>query len=154
MNHDYEEQLEARIDRELKSLGELPAPATIAPRILRAVGQRGVLPWYRRSWQEWPVALQAASFAILMAMFGGLCLGAWELSRDAAGTALAQKVGGDVAALGVLWRTIGVLGDAVVLFVRHSGTGFIAGGVAVLFVAYAACVGLGTTCVRMAIARR
>lgn len=154
MNHDYEKQLEERIDRELKGLGELRAPETIAPRIMRAVGQRRVLPWYRRSWQTWPVALQAASLTILLAMFSGLCLGAWELSHSAAGTSIAQNVSGGIATLGVFWRTLGVLGNAVVLFVRHLGTGFIVGSVAVLLVAYAACVGLGTTCFRMAMVRR
>jgi hypothetical protein len=154
MNHDYEKQLEARIHRELKGLGELRAPETIVPRIMRAVGKRGVLPWYRRSWQTWPVALRAASLTLLLGMFCGLCFAAWALSNGVAGTAFTRNVTGDFVTVGVFWRTLGVLGNAVVLLVRHLGTGFIVGSAAVLLVAYAACVGLGTTCFRMAMVRR
>jgi hypothetical protein len=154
MNPDYEKRLEARIDRELKELGEWQAPATLASRVMRAVERRAALPWYRRSWQTWPVGLQWASLAALLAMAGGLCFGAWNLAHSTAGTTGAREVAQGFAGLGVFWRTLNVLGGAAVLSVRHLGTGFIVGSVAVLLMAYAACVSLGTVYVRLAMARR
>ena len=123
MNPDYEQQLEARIDRELKQLGELSAPTTLASRVMRVIEQRAVLPWYRRSWQTWPLGLQAVSLAVLLAMFGGLCWGAWELTRAGSMTAVAQKFAGEFADLDVIWRTLGVLGNALVLAIQNLGYG-------------------------------
>lgn len=154
MNPDYERQLETRIDRELKQLGELSAPATLAPRVIRVIEQRTARLWYRCSWQTWPLGLQAASLAALLAMFGGLCWGVWELTRAGAVTAGAQKFAGEFAGLDMIWRTLGVLGNALMLSVQNLETGFIVGGVMVLLAAYATCVGLGTVCVRLAMARR
>src|SRR2546428_13584559 len=99
MNADYEKQLEAAIDRELKGLGELPAPATLAPRILRVVEQRATLPWYRRAWQTWPMPLQAASLAALLTLCGGAAFGVVELSHAASASAPAHQVGGWLASV-------------------------------------------------------
>jgi len=154
MNPEYEKQLEARIDRELKELGELPAPRAFASRVLGAIERRAALPWYRRSWQTWPAAWQWTSLAVLLVMFGGLCWGGWELTRSATVTAGAPEVAGRFAGLGVFWRTLNALGSAVSVVVQGLGTGYIAGGVLALFLAYVSCIGLGTVYVRLAMARR
>jgi hypothetical protein len=154
MNPDYERQLAARVDRELKDLGEWQAPATLVSRVMRAVDRRAALPWYRRSWETWPSGLQWGSLAALLAMACGLCFGTWNLAQGAAGNVGAPALAHEFAGLGVLWRTLNVLGDAAALSLRHLGTGFIVGGVAVLLMAYAACVSLGTVYVRLATARR
>ena len=59
MSQEYEKRLEAAIDRELKALQDLPAPRTLAPRIMAAIAARAPVPWYRQSWQMWPVPLRA-----------------------------------------------------------------------------------------------
>ena len=87
MNANHDNELEAQIDRELKSLPLLAAPPTLAPRVMTLVASRAVAPWYRRAWQAWPVALQAASLVVLLAMFGGLCLAGWQASHAATVTA-------------------------------------------------------------------
>ena len=55
MNPNHETELEALVDRELKSLPPLAAPPSLAPRILAALAARAAVPWYRRAWQEWPI---------------------------------------------------------------------------------------------------
>ena len=80
MNPDYDKQLEAAISRELKALPELAAPAALASRVMAAIEQRARVPWYRRSWQTWPVALRrcfvrCAAGAVCGSLFWRLAVG-------------------------------------------------------------------------------
>jgi len=154
MNANHDCELEARIDRELKSLPPLAAPPTLALRIMARLAGRAVAPWYRRAWPAWPAGLQLASLAVLLAMFGGLCFAGWQLSHAASVSAAAQKVGGVVSIASAAWRTLGVLVDAVLQVVRHLGTGFICALVVMGLAGYALLVGLGSACYRLAYARR
>jgi hypothetical protein len=154
MNHDYEQQLEAAIDRELKGLGELPAPATLVSRIMRVVEQRAARPWYRRAWQAWPVAWQAASLTALLVVFGAVCFGVAGVFQAASASAPAHQVGGWLASIGAVIKTLGVLAEAAVLAVRHLGMVVLIGCLVGLALAYAACLGLGTAWMRLALARR
>lgn len=151
--NDYEKQLEERIDCELKDLPELQAPPALAARIMSAVRHRAARPWYRRSWQAWPVTFQAASLPILLAMFGGLCWSVSALAHRVASVPAVQQVAGGIAGLRVFLRTLNVLGDAVILSFRHFGMGYLAVVFIALFLVYAACVGLGTLSLRLATAR-
>jgi hypothetical protein len=154
MNPDYEKQLEAAIDRELKGLGELSAPATLASRIMRTLEQRAALPWYRRAWQTWPMAWQAASLTAMLVVFGGVCFGVVELFQAASATAPAHQVGGWLASVGAVFKTVAVLAEAVVLAVRQLGVTLLIGCIVGIAMAYAACIGLGTAWMRLALAKR
>jgi hypothetical protein len=154
MNPDYEKQLEAEIGRELKALPELTAPDALVNRVLRTLEQRARLPWYRRSWQTWPVAWQAASFAMLLALFGGLCLGGWELSQTGTATFALHRAGEWFSGLNVITNTLNALAGAAVLIVKKLGTGFIAAALVFAGLGYALCVGLGTVYFRLAFAKR
>lgn len=154
MNVNHDNELEARIDRELKSLPLLAAPATLTPRVMALVASRAGAPWYRRAWQTWPVALQTVSLVVLLAMFGGLCFAGWQVSHAAAVSAAAHKVGGAFSVVSMVWRTLGVLGDATVQVVRHLGAGFICALVALGLIGYTMLLGLGSCCYRLAYTRR
>jgi hypothetical protein len=150
---DYERQLEERIECGLKGLPELPAPPVLAGRIMVAVRHRAERPWYQRPWQAWPVALRGSSLAIVLVLFGGLCWGTSELGHGLASASGFQALAGQAAGLGLFLRTLGVLGDAAILSLRHLGTGWLAAIFAALFLVYVACVGLGTVSLRLAMAR-
>lgn len=154
MNHEHEKQLEASVQRELRALGELQAPSGLSARVMGIIEQRAAVPWYRRAWQTWPVSWQAASLAVLLAMFGGLCFGVIELSQAASVSTTGQQVSGWFAGFSVLWKTAGVVVDAITMAIQHLGMGVIVGFVLVVAVGYAACFGLGTAYVRFAMARR
>ena len=79
MNPDYEQQSSAEVDRLLKELPELTAPATLAPRVMNAI-HRQASPARRWSWETWPRLWQAALLVALLALFGGLCLAASKFS--------------------------------------------------------------------------
>ena len=154
MNPDCNKQLEAAISRELKALPELAAPTALASRVMAAIEQRARVPWYRRSWQTWPVALQAASLVVLLTLFGGLCYGGWELSQAEATTLALHRVEGWFSGLNVIGNTFNVLLNAAVVVVKKLGTGFIVTGLIIVCLGYAMCVGLGTVYYRLAFAKR
>ena len=154
MNPDYNKQLEAAISRELKALPELTAPAVLANRVMAALEQRARVPWYRRSWQTWPMALQAVSLVVLLALFGGLCLGGWQLSQAEATTLALHRVGEWFSGLSMIGNTFNVLVSAAVLVVKKLGTGFIVTCLVAAGIGYAVCVGLGTVYFRLAFAKR
>ncbi len=154
MNSDYEKQLEAEIHRELQALPELVAPPALVRRVMRQLEQRAALPWYRQPWQLWPPALRAASLVLLMVSFGGLCVVSWQLTRTAGVGVAWAELRENFSGLQSLWSTVNVLLGAVVLVVKHLGTGVVVGCALALGMGYAICVGLGTACVRLAWARR
>ena len=154
MNLEYEKELEAAIDRELKGLPELPAPDTLALRVMVAIESRAKVAWYRQPWEMWPAPLRMGSLALLLALFGGLCFGGWRLAQGEAFIGATHKLGQWLAGVSALGNTLSVLLGAVVLAVKQLGTGFLVAALMAVAVGYAVCLGLGTVCVRIAFARR
>ena len=102
----------------------------------------------------WPVAMQAASLVVLLALFGGLCLGGWQLSQAEATTLALHRVGEWFSGLSMIGNTFNVLVSAAVLVVKKLGTGVIATCLVAVGIGYAMCVGLGTVYFRLAFAKR
>ena len=154
MNPDYEKRLEVEINRELKALQELAAPPALANRVMAAIGQRARVPWYRRSWQTWPAAWQAASLAVLLALFGGLCIGGWELSQTRTATLALHRMGEWLSGLSMVGHTLNVLANAALFAVKKLGTGVIVACLVAVGTGYAMCIGAGTVYFRLAFAKR
>ena len=154
MNSDYEKQLESEVDRQLKALPPLVAPATLVARVLAVIENRAVLPWYRQSWPVWPLALRAVSLLILLGGFGALCFAGWEVSQAPSVLAAGHRIAGWFSGMNTVWNAMNALGGAVVVVAKHLGTGFIIGCLAAVALGYALCLGLGTVYVRLAFARR
>ncbi len=67
--------LERLVDVELRSLPTPYAPHTLLPRVLSAVQNWTLQPWYTRAWFTWPLAWQAVAIcALALAAWGGLTL--------------------------------------------------------------------------------
>jgi ABC-type amino acid transport system permease subunit len=154
MSTEYEKQLEAAVQRELNALGELEAPPDIAQRVMRAIERRAAAPWHRREWQTWPAALQMASLVALLALFGGLCLGGWQLSQIETVSFALRRAGEWFSGLNVIVNTFNVLVSAAALVVKKLGTGFIVTCLIAAGIGYAMCIGLGTVYFRFAFAKR
>ena len=154
MNSNQENELAARIDRELKSLPPLTAPPSLAPRIMARLSAQAETAWYHRAWPTWPKPWRAASLMVLLAFFGGLCFAGWQASHASSVTAASEKVSGAFALVTLAANTLGALGNAAAQVIRHLGTGVIVGAVAVMALAYAGCVAFGSFYLRFAFARR
>jgi hypothetical protein len=154
MNSEYQRLLEQEIDQELKQLPELEAPPTLARRILVAIQRRQALPWYHQPWEFWPMPLRISALAFLSIMFGGLCVASWHLTRAAGLSAAWQEVSELFSGLNTIWNIINVLLGALVLVVKHLGTGFMIACITIAALGYALCLGLGTAWVRLASAHK
>src|SRR2546427_8626840 len=154
MNSEYEKRLENGIHRELRKLPELIAPRTLISRVMAAIEARLRLPWYRQSWQVWPLALRGVSLVILLALFGGLCFGAWKLANAETVVTAIQRPLNWLSGFGAIWHVIRLVLSSVVLAVKHLGTGVLVACLLALAFGYAMCVGLGTVYLRLALVRR
>src|SRR5882762_9678612 len=115
MNANDHQQLESAISRELKALPALTAPAAVMNRVMAAIERRLNVPWYRRSWETWPVALRVTSLAAMLALFGGLCLAGCEWSRAETVQQVTQRVGQWFSGLDSLQSILGILINSAVL---------------------------------------
>jgi hypothetical protein len=154
MTSDYHKKLELEIDRELKALPQLEAPASLSRRVLDSILQRHALPWYQQSWQHWPMPLRWAAISFLSLLFGALCVASWQLTRAAGISAALQEVGELFSGLNTLVNLVNVLLGAVVVVAKHLGTGFIIACFAITGLGYAVCLTLGAAWVRLASAHR
>jgi len=154
MNAEYDKNLEAQIDRELKLLPALTAPPALAPSVMAVIAANAAVPRYRRAWPTWPLALQVVSMFVLLAVFAGVCLGSWQLVHAPAVVSAASEVGGWLSSLNAVWKAAGVLVNAGVLAFKSLGAWVMVGCLIALLFGYATCVGLGTIYVRLAFARR
>lgn len=152
MSLEYEKQLEAAIDRELKGLPELPAPPTLASRVMAAIEARARVPWYRRSWQTWPVALQATAMAVLVGFFGVLCFVGWKLPQFESVSAVSRALGASCAAVGVVWKGLNLVLAALASSAVRLGSGLLVAWVTAAILAYIACIALGSWYVRLGLA--
>jgi hypothetical protein len=153
MNGRDEKNLEQQVDRALKALPELKAPARLLPRVMEMVAARTARPWYSRSWLEWPAAVRSVSFAVLVLIFAGICFAAWQLTRAAGVTLAMEEVRDAFSGVAALLNTLMVILNALVLAVKHLSTPVLAACVVGLVLAYSACIGLGTVYFKLAFAR-
>lgn len=154
MTPDSRNHLEFEIDRALKSLPELEAPASLAPRVLAAIQRRAPAPWYRQPWPAWPTAFQGVSLFLLLGLFAGLCFAGWKLSQSAHYAAMAHQLGAVTENLDAAWTCLIVLLNAFLLSLKQLGWGVWMAVLTCLTLGYLLCVGLGTLCLRLAVARR
>ena len=154
MHPQYEKQLEAEIERELKGLPELQAPETLMARVMARIEHPVAVPWYRRAWPSWPLPVQIAALAVLLAVLGGACYGAWEFTGSAELAVALQKVGRMFSGVTAIWSAISAVCGTLVLAIKQLGTGILTAILALVLLAWMACFGLGTVYVRLALARR
>ena len=150
MDPDYEKLLEADIDRELKSLPELEAPRTLAPRVMRAIAARASAASHRRAWSSWPLALRLASLAALLALFGGLCYALWAVPQTAPVAGAVTECGRWLSWAGVVWRAVSSLPGIAYNILSHLDTRLLVGGIAMVALAYATCIALAAGSFRLA----
>ena len=108
--------LETFVDRKLKELPTPRAPHTLLPRVLAAVQEWTLRPWYTRAWLAWPREWQVVSMAALVLLFVASAI-LIPIAQAAASTlaarpmsaaaAVAQRAAVTIDAVRVLWRALG-----------------------------------------------
>ena len=154
MDSRYEQRLEAEIDRAMKSLPEVQAPSTLVPRVSAAIAQRRSSPWHRQPWHAWPVPMRAAALVVLAAFFVSLCLGVWRLPETQSYLAATRPAADWFSGLTTLWNALNALLGALAQAVLQLHRGILLGCLTAVALAWAMCLGLGTVCLRLVLARR
>jgi hypothetical protein len=149
MNPSYEKQLEAEIDRRLRTLPLHRAPESLAPRIMAAIQFRRRVPWYRQPWPMWPMGMRISSLGGLAALFASLCFVFWQASETLSLIGGFRTLGSWLARENLLPTGLLATGEVLLRAVGHIvplDAGIL---LASLLVAYVLCVGLGTLCWRL-----
>jgi hypothetical protein len=104
--------LEVRLGRALRALPERRAPATLESRVLDALARRAPLPWWRRSFGEWPAAARVAfgltsTVLVVLTVLAAAAANA-NLGSLGASHALATPLLHDASVFFVITRTLSV----------------------------------------------
>jgi hypothetical protein len=145
---------EGRLDRELKALPTLRAPASIRVNVMAALRARAATPWYQRGWQSWPAGLQYASITALMLILVGAY---WALGQVEQPDQFARWAGQGNEALSLvksLLAALAALGDSIVILLGKLGKPTLISLAIAGVLGYAMCLALGTVYFRLAMARR
>jgi hypothetical protein len=154
MSLEYEKKLEVEIDRELKTLPEITAPATLVCRVMAAIELRKALPWFRRAWHTWPGSLQGLFVVTMLALIGGICFGVWEASHSSTFGSAVQKVGGWFSSLSAIYTALNALAGALVAMIKQVNSTILIAFLCAAGLGYALFLGLGTMYFRLAFAKR
>ena len=153
MNESQEPLLAARIDRELRALPVLPAPKTLAPRVLAALAARQQAPWWRQSWAGWPPGIRMAFLAVSLGVAGLLVIVGLQLPTLGLATGALQTVAGWFAWIQAYVDPVWRIMEALWIGLKPAPPLLLWSVTAFIGLAYAMCVGLGTLGYRVAVNR-
>ncbi len=144
------------VDRELKALPDMQAPSTLLPRVMALIATQTPSPWYRKSWQAWPVPLQIILLLGLTLSFGGLYVVAARIPQSDLVMRLTNEIQAGLALASIIWNALVALaGVAERLFKgMNISPAIIAGCCGALILAYAACLSLGAVYLKLALTRK
>ena len=93
MNKMTPEELEQFIHQNLRALPARRAPRSLESRVLAAIEQRAMIPWYHKSWSYWPAAVRGAFLAGATGVTGALVTAFYLMCNGADASAIAAQAG-------------------------------------------------------------
>lgn len=154
MDTHSQQPLEELIHRELSKLPDRSAPDSLIPRVLDKIRARAQKPWWQRPWTQWPMGVQVASLPLMFASVGLTVFGLSILWKMLTVESALESFADRFDSLSPILDVVTALGNAVLLLGRAVGEQWLLAALLVPFGMYAACVGLGTLCYRMASYKR
>jgi hypothetical protein len=151
MAPEIDPKLEAFIDEQLRRLPPVPAPASLAPRVLAALQSRPALPWWCRTWWDWPVPARVG-FVFVAVMVAGLFASAGWAIGGSIGAYSRVATEQFTVPFDLLARVELLLSSALWVWQSY-GQPFLLHAMIVAALCYLACMGLGTAFLRVALRR-
>lgn len=90
------EELENFIHQNLRSLPPRQAPRSLEARVMAAIEQHAMIPWYHKSWSYWPAAIRALFLAVSTGITGAVVTGFYLMLNGVeteTGTVAAEAAG-------------------------------------------------------------
>ncbi len=144
-----ESELEQAIDRELRRLPDLRAPADLLPRVLQIAGERMKRPWWRKPVVLWPPAARFLFLVVTAGLAGVLFYFTWGISVGVPVGSFGDEIAQFTGRVELARSTMGSLGGAAVMVARSVGPWLPWSAAAVVVMSYLTTVGLGTCCYRL-----
>lgn len=153
MRPNPESELEQVIDRELRRLPDLTAPASLAPRVMQEIARRAARPWWQQSFASWPWSARLIFVAFSSGLAALLLYFSWGLSLGVSAGSLASEAGVLAGRFEFVGGVVRALSGALLLAARSANPAlpWIVAGVAGS--CYLTTVGLGTYLYRLAAQR-
>jgi hypothetical protein len=142
------EEIEPRIHQALLALPEIPAPPGLEERVLAELARRARLPWWRRSYAHWPVAVRAGFIALAAAAGAVLVGGLVWLSRGGSFAPGGLELSLECQWLVVIRAVASSLGDAAAGGFRAVPPLWLGAGLAAVAACCAALAGMGAAACR------
>jgi len=144
--------LETHVDRALRQLPLPRAPHTLLPRVLAAVQEWTLRPWYERAWFTWPLGWQVVSAAslIMLIVGGGMLLPTAEAAADGAMSTLAAGMISDVVGV---WQRVEVTANTARILWATLVEPLVPYAFALVVLMCLACAALGTALNHVVLAR-
>jgi hypothetical protein len=148
MNVEPDPKLAAQVDQALKRLPDLKAPSSLLRHVLSAIEAQSALPWWRRSWWNWPMSAKAA-FAVVTTVLAALLSGGGYVLSEGA-TVYSKQWTDRLPAADLQAPSFDSLWNAVHLLAQSFQPLFHYAAFAGVLL-YLVCIGLGTACFRFAV---
>jgi hypothetical protein len=143
MNKMTPEELEKFIHQNLRSLPVRRAPRSLESRVLAAIEQRAMIPWYHKSWSYWPAAVRVAFLAGATGVTGVLVTAFYLMCNGANASAVAAQAGERLSLFTKIYHLAAWIADfGVQVFGRIPPLWFY-GSLALIAALYATFFGLG-----------
>jgi hypothetical protein len=152
LNTEDQARLEKLIAAGLQQQPLFKAPASLQSRVFAEIARRAALPWYHRSFNQWPMLMQV-SFLItaLATVVLGRSVILWSHAAHAASELEAPVSGGltFLQSLGSAWNAMGSMFGAIGGALLHRVPGFwLVVAIGVAFAMYALLAGIGVVVYR------
>jgi len=145
MNEVNERKLAEQIHRELHQLPNLQAPTTLGPRVLAALAARQEAPWWKKSWAAWPTGMKLAFLVMGVAAISGLVVAGTTVPQlTTFPSGLTESIGGMFASVKPYFDVVAKFAGSVSLAAGAAGPKLYWYLAALVGLAYATCIGLGT----------
>jgi hypothetical protein len=148
MNIQDPDKLESAIHRVLRSVPDRKAPAGMEARILAELSRRAALPWWRKSYAYWPVAIRAAFFVGSAVAAALLVTGLITLGRSAGAHDLAGGVAQPFAWLGTARDVMSSMNTSIRGFIASIPPVWLYGVVGTIVFCYAALAAISAAAYR------
>ena len=141
-------ELEQFVHQQLHGLPPRRAPQSLEARVLAAIEQRAMIPWYHKSWGHWPAAVQAAFVGCATVVSGAAVAAFYLLSQGAEASALAAAAGERLSGVTTAYHVVAWTIDFAGRIFASIPSMWLYGGAAFLAAMYATFFGLGAAAYR------
>ncbi len=151
MEPEFDPKLESLLSDELKALPPVKAPASLASNIMAVLNARARLPWWQRSWWDWPLTAKVA-FVLFAVSLAGLAGGGGHILSESV-TGYSTEVWDGFNGFEESFYLFTPLMDAAALVWERAAQPFLVYLALFAGALYLTCVGVGTACFRYAFKR-